>query len=142
MPVGADTPEQSHLFFGGALDLSRGEPAAMRSVPDAITATPVRLSWHGELGPGLAVSIAVHADADPPAPANAPAARIWRARLRLELPQLGVIDAEVALRDNACAITCRAASTASAALLQNAAAELGGVLVDAGLRLERFAAHA
>jgi len=105
-----------------------------------------RANWRGEVWPQqqAQIEIAPQAPSIDPAPARErraeereasaeQAAQSWRSTLRLDLPHLGEVEAQVVLDERGAHITVNAADDAAAALLRDSEALRLG-LIDAGVQ--------
>lgn len=99
------------------------------------------LVWRGDVWPGQAASLEIRPEqgGQGEAGSEAPA---WTTRLRMELPQLGGIDALLTLRGNSVAISFGAADAIAAQRLNGARADLDAALHAKGVAMERFSVNA
>jgi hypothetical protein len=101
------------------------------------------LPWQGQVWPGQALHWSVEANIDPDAAADRQLAapHSWTSRLRLQMPQLGEIDAELRLSAAGCQLRVQAPA-AQLARLRAGLPALGQALGDAGVRTERIVVSA
>ncbi len=114
-----------------ALIAPQTQPVVQQQLEALATQTFV---WQGQVWPGQEMrweidENAARADNSEEAAAN------WTTRLRLVLPRLGEIEAQIRLQGNQISIGMRTGSSATGALVRASAATLRGQLDEAGLRL-------
>ena len=98
-------------------------------------ATSQRLAWHGEAWPGQGIDWKIERDTTdehPSGQADAEAPR-WTTTLRLTMPRLGAIDAQLQLTGSNLRLRIAAPDGRALEALRGQAAELTRVLADAGL---------
>jgi flagellar hook-length control protein FliK len=92
-------------------------------------------SWQGQIWPGQEMRWEIEEDASHRRQDGDETAENWSTRLRLILPKLGEIDAQIRLQGNQISLAMHADNADTRALLRTASAALRGQLDDAGLTL-------
>jgi hypothetical protein len=121
------------------------QPAA----PDALTLAAMqldtleqrRVAWQGELFPGQPLHWEVRQNDEREAgaqPGAAEDARIWQSAVRLELPGLGAVQAQLQLRANRLQLQLQAADAGAAALMKHGGAALTLALEAAGIAVDQL----
>ena len=101
-----------------------------------------QIPWQGSLWPGQPLEWTVVGPVDPDDRGrNGPAPGLWRSRLRLHLPRLGEVDAELQLSQSTCRLQLYAAAS-RLPQLRAALPALAQSLADAGLHAERLTVSA
>jgi hypothetical protein len=96
-----------------------------------------RLAWHGEVWPRQAMEWEISRDA-PQADVAVNEPDVWRTHVRLVLPRLGALDAQLQLRGPNVQLTLQAQDAVSVADLRVAATLLQSSLMAAGLALQNI----
>ena len=94
-----------------------------------------QLSWHAQLWPGQQLDWEIDAPVEREARSADGEVPEWRTRLRLSLPRLGEVNAELAISGNRVALRLLADDADHATQLKLARAGLAGALEAAGLQL-------
>jgi flagellar hook-length control protein FliK len=92
-------------------------------------------SWQGQVWPGQEMRWEIEEDASQRRPDSEETAANWSTRLRLILPKLGEIDAQIRLQGNQISLAMHASDAETRALLRTASAALRGQFDNAGLTL-------
>ena len=92
-------------------------------------------SWQGQVWPGQEMRWEIEEDAARREQANDATASNWQTRLRLTLPHLGEVDAQIRLQGNQISLALTARSSATQDLLRSSTGVLSSQLNDAGLAL-------
>lgn len=87
-----------------------------------------RVQWQGELWPRQPAHIAIEAEGWSCGSPDPAAAAVWRSRVRLELPHLGVVDAELVLTGGALRVRVQPESRLAEQKLAAARGEIDGAL--------------
>lgn len=98
-----------------------------------------RTAWEGELWPGQKMQWEISDETPEPAPGEGPAAAaVWQSKLRLELPHLGAVSAQLQLQGDKVRVQLMASSPDSAGLLQDKGKGLAEALEAAGAALDQL----
>lgn len=92
-------------------------------------------SWQGQVWPGQDMRWEIEEDEARRERADDEAASNWQTRLRLTLPNLGEVDAQIRLQGNQITLTLMAGSTGTQELLRTSTDKLRSQLDEAGLAL-------
>jgi len=97
------------------------------------------IAWQGQIWPGQQMLLEINEQQNGGKPNDEDGKRQWQTRLKLSLPQLGDIEANLYLRsDNRVEISMSAGSTETEARLETAATQLKSQFEAAGLDLTQF----
>ena len=91
--------------------------------------------WQGQIWPGQEMRWEIEEDASHREQAGGEAAGNWQTRLRLTLPNLGGVDAQIRLQGNQISLVLAAGSSETQELLRTSTAALRSQLDEAGLAL-------
>lgn len=97
--------------------------------------------WRGEAWPGQPLECQITPGSDPDAGQSAAQPAGWSSRIRLTLPRLGAVDAELRWSAAGCSLRV-AVAPQGLAELRAALPDLAGALAGAGIRTERIVASA
>ena len=92
-------------------------------------------SWQGQIWPGQEMRWEIDENAGRPDQADEETAKKWTTRLRMTLPVLGEVDAQIRLQGNQVALTLSAADTNTRELMRTSSLALRTQLDEAGLTL-------
>jgi hypothetical protein len=92
-------------------------------------------AWQGQVWPGQEMRWEIEEDAARREQANDETASNWQTRLRLTLPHLGEVDAQIRLQGNQISLVLSAGNTSTQELLRTSTGALSNQLNDAGLAL-------
>jgi len=98
-----------------------------------------RAAWEGELWPGQKMQWEISDETPEPAQGEGPAtAAVWQSKLRIELPHLGPVSAQLQLQGDSVRVQLLAASPDTAGLLRNQGKSLAEALEAAGAALDQM----
>lgn len=145
--TGVQTPniglETGNGRAGNSLQAAPSSQLAQPVAPDALPLVQQQLealasntfSWHGQVWPGQEMRWEIEEDAAQREQPNDDAASNWQTRLRLTLPNLGEVDAQIRLHGNQISLALTAGNTDTQELLRNSTDTLRSQLDSAGLGL-------
>jgi len=95
------------------------------------------LPWQGQVWPGQQLDWTIRPEVDPEQSGRGEPPSAWTSQLRLEMPQLGMVEAELRWSGSGCSLRLAVPAERLAAL-RAALPELARQLKDAGVRTERI----
>ena len=95
-------------------------------------------SWMGQVWPGQEMRWEIEEDAPRQSPSDEDSAANWRTSLRLTLPRLGGIDAQIRLQGEQLIVSIATDSSETGTLMRSESEALRSQLTEAGLALASF----
>lgn len=125
---------------------SRGEPPDLLDPQTAgfinlqlVTHEQDRVAWQGQVWPGQPLHLSIEKDAPEGGKPDAPQEASWQSRLRLTLPVVGDVDAQLTLASGRLQLRLSAGDDATASLLRAQQDQLAAALQAAGTPLSNLA---